>query len=305
MDQAFSNIETLTDQRLDDVMSNELITLILGGTGKTGRRIADLLGAAGLQVRTAARSNADVTFDWADEATWSPALEGVAAIYLVPPAGSLDFAPTVRRLLDAAEQAGVRHVTFLSARGVEFAPAEAPLRAVELDLQARPGLTATILRPGWFFQNFSEYVFLPAIVNEGVIAAPAGDGAEAFVDADDIAAVAAATLRDPSSHAGAEYALTGPTAHSFGDVAARISAAVGRPIVHVDEAGDAWVQRMAAIGLPAEYAAMLVGLLDEHVRNGHGATTTDDIDRVTRRRPRSLDDYVAEVAATGVWSRRA
>jgi uncharacterized protein YbjT (DUF2867 family) len=245
-----------------------------------------------------------VTFDWDDETSWSAALAGVHALYLVPPGATLDVAPPVRRLLDAAESAGVRHVTHLSARGVEHAPAEAPMRAVELDLRSRASLTSTTLRPGWFLQNFSEYVFLPAIVAESVIAAPTGQGAEAFVHADDIAEVAAASLLDPEVHAGAEYTLTGPASLTFAEVAERIGAAVGRDVVHLDEPRDAWVRRIVADGLPLDYVEMLGGLLDEHVRHGHSAATTDDIERVTGRAARGPDEYVREMAPTGIWEPR-
>lgn len=283
--------------------SSDATILILGGTGKTGRRISRRLRSAGAAVRTAARSGADTGFDWADDGTWAPALQGATAVYLVPPGATLDVASPLPAFLDAAEISGVRHITQLSARGVEHAPPQAPMRAAELDLRSRSGLTTTTLRPGWFLHNFSEYLFLPAIVDDDVIAAPTGSGAEAFVHADDIAAVAAATLLHPEAHAGAEYTLTGPTAHTFGEVAEAIGTAEGRPIRHLDEPREAWVRRITAQGLPADYASMLGGLLDEHVRAGHGAAATDDVERVIGRPPKGLTDYVAEAARTGVWAR--
>ena len=148
-------------------MTNTRTTLLLGGTGKTARRIAPLLRASGVPVRTAARHGADVHFDWDDPTTHDAALADVGAVYLVPPSLRLDFAADVVAFLDRAERAGVRHVTFLSARGVEQLPPEVALRAVELDLAARSGLSHTILRPSWFMQNFSEYVFQPGIVEQG------------------------------------------------------------------------------------------------------------------------------------------
>src|SRR5688500_8807799 len=118
--------------------------LLLGGTGKTARRIAPRLRLAGATVRTAARSHADVRFDWDDPTTHDAALEGIDAVYLVPPSLRLDHAPLVIAFLDRAQAAGVTHVTALSARGVNFAPPEAAMRAIELDLLARTGLTTAI-----------------------------------------------------------------------------------------------------------------------------------------------------------------
>ena len=108
-------------------MSNTRTILLLGGTGKTARRIAPRLADAGVEVRTAARSRADVRFEWDDASTHDAALEGVDAVYLVPPALSLDFAGDVHAFLDRAEAAGVQHVTFLSARGVDQLPPEVAL----------------------------------------------------------------------------------------------------------------------------------------------------------------------------------
>jgi uncharacterized protein YbjT (DUF2867 family) len=275
-------------------------TLVLGGTGKTGRRIADRLRRGGATVRTAARRGADVHFDWDDPSTHDAALAGVGAVYLVPPGQSVTFASQVHDLLDRAQSAGVGHVTYLSARGVEHAPAEVAMRAVELDLAARGELTHTVLRPGWFMQNFSEYIFQPDIAADGTIAVPTGNGAEAFVHADDIADVAVATLSDPDAHDGAGYTLTGPDALTFAEVASAIGAAVGRTITHVDvERGD-WLAGALAGGVPEPYAHVLAGLFD-NIRAGFGASTTDDIAAVTGHAPRSFAEYVADEAARASW----
>jgi uncharacterized protein YbjT (DUF2867 family) len=273
--------------------------LLLGGTGKTARRIAPLLTTA--TVRTAARSGADVRFDWDDPATHDAALEGVDAVYLVPPALRLDFAPLLSAFLDRAEGAGVRHATLLSARGVEHAPPEQALRATELDLGARTKLTHSILRPGWFMQDFDEYFFQPAIAAEDSIVAPTGDGAEAFVHADDIAEGAAATLLSPSEHAGAAYALSGPEALTFAQVAAKISAAAGRPIRHVDPPVEQWVTETAAAGMPLDYAQLL-GRLFGNVRANATAAISGDVQRVTGHAPRSFDDYLGDPATVAAWA---
>ena len=148
--------------------------LLLGGTGKTARRIAPRLRAAGATARTAARNGADVRFDWHDPATYDAALDGADVVYFVPPALDLGYGPLALEFIDRAEAAGVRHITMLSARGVEHAPPEHPHRATELELGRRTAFTHSILRPGWFMQDFDEYVFAPSIVADGTVVAPVG-----------------------------------------------------------------------------------------------------------------------------------
>ncbi|WJM85828.1 NAD(P)H-binding protein [Dickeya chrysanthemi] len=140
---------------MNDVTDNR--TLVLGATGKTGSRVAQNLLNQGIAIRTAARSGADVRFDWNDPSTFASALLKVSRVYLVSPVMRVDFADIVAKFLDEAERAGVRHVTYLSAYGMEHTPAEVALRAVELDLASRPLLSHSIVRPAWFMQNFSGH----------------------------------------------------------------------------------------------------------------------------------------------------
>ncbi|HEX3828858.1 MAG TPA: hypothetical protein VHV82_16475, partial [Sporichthyaceae bacterium] len=126
------------------------VTLVLAGTGKTGSRLAGKLAKRGLDVRTAARNGADVVFDWDDATTHPPALRGIDRLYLVAPVMRMDFADQVATFLDLAQAGGVRHVTYLSAYGIEQAPPQIALRAVELDLGGRGLITHCILRPAWF-----------------------------------------------------------------------------------------------------------------------------------------------------------
>ena len=98
---------------------------------------------------------------------------------------------------------------------------------------------------------------------------PAGDGGEAFVDAEDIAAVASATLADPQAHAGAQYALTGPEALTIAEAAKIISDVSGQAIDYTDIDRGEWVAAAVAGGVPAEYGAVL-RVLTETIASGHG-----------------------------------
>lgn len=127
---------------------------------------------------TAARSGADTVFDWDDTTTHDEALRDVTALYLVPPALRLDYTENVLSFVDRAQANGVEHVTFLSAYGMQHAPDSVPLRAVELDLITRTGITHSIVRPAWFMQNFSESFFQPELTARRVISAPTGSGTD-------------------------------------------------------------------------------------------------------------------------------
>jgi uncharacterized protein YbjT (DUF2867 family) len=279
------------------MVTSASLTLVLGATGKTGSRVARRLVARGLPVRTAARSGADARFDWDDPETYAPALRGADRIYLLGPVMRAHFAGQVAVFLDQAEAAGVRHVTYLSAYGVDAAPPETAMRRVELGLLGRPGLTHAILRPAWFMQNFSETFLKPF---GGAIVVPAGDGAEAFVDARDIAAVASATLADPHAHAGAQYALTGPDALTIAAAAKIISDVSGQAVGYTDLDRDEWVAGAVAGGVPAEYGAVL-SVLTETIASGRGSRPSHDIEKVTGAPPTSFADFARRTAAA--WAR--
>lgn len=228
-------------------------------------------------------------FDWDDPATYPSAVDGVSRLYLVTPVLRVSYADQVAAFLDLAEAAGVRHVTYLSTYGGDQAPPEVDIRAVEADLAARGGITHSVLRPAWVMQNFSDE-HLPVV--DGMITVPSGGGAEAFVDAADIAAVAVETLLAPDAHARARYALTGPQALTFGEVADTISAETGRPISYQDIDPEAWIGGAIAIGVvPASYAVMLRWLTSS-VISGNGSTPSDDIEKVTGQSPTPFRDFV-------------
>jgi uncharacterized protein YbjT (DUF2867 family) len=268
--------------------------LVLGGSGKTGARVARKLRALNVPVRTAARSGTDVRFDWDNPSTHGPALAGAGSVYLVAPIMRVDFAPQVSDFLDRAEQAGVRHVTYLSAYGIDQAPPEVAVRAVELNLMGRTTLSHSLVRPAWFMQNFSETFLLP--FNERIVV-PTGSGAEAFVDAEDIASVAAVTLARPDLHAGAQYAPTGPESLTVAEAAEHISAVTGKRYEHTDIDRDIWIEAMIQSGVPAEYGAML-RMLTETIAAGHGSQPNLDVEAVTGRPSIRFEEYAARTVQT-------
>ncbi|GAA3783442.1 NAD(P)H-binding protein [Streptomyces chiangmaiensis] len=273
--------------------------LVLGGTGTTGRRIARRLTSKGLPVRTASRTGGDTHFDLDDPATWAPALDGAAAVYLVEPSlqPGLDQRARIPRLVADAVAAGVRRLVLLSAHGVGRADDSHPLKAAEQAVRDS-GADWTILQPDWFAQNFSESFWLPGILT-GTLALPTGDGRTPFVDAEDIAEVAAAALTE-DRHSGQTYQLTGPQAIGFGEAADLIATATGRTVRHLDIPPDTFVDRMATEGVPVGVARLLTGLLVD-IRDGRGASVSDGVERALGRQPRPFKEFVAEAAAAGRW----
>ncbi|MGV9245324.1 NAD(P)H-binding protein [Streptomyces sp. NPDC003710] len=272
--------------------------LVLGGTGKTGSRIVRRLEASGLPVRTASRTAGDRRFDLDDPSTWTPALDGVTAAYLVEPSlsASTDHQARIPRLVAEAVTAGVRRLVLLSApRAGETGH---PLHAAEQAVRGS-GVDWTILRPQWFAQNFSEGPWRAGIL-AGTLALPTRDGRTPFIDAEDIAEVAAAALTD-DRHSGRVYDLTGPRAISFGEATGLIARATGRTIRHVDVDPQAFVERQVGAGVSPDVARLLTGLLVA-VANGSGATIHDGVEQALGRPPRPFETYVSETVAAGHWN---
>ncbi|MEU3355952.1 NAD(P)H-binding protein [Streptomyces sp. NPDC037389] len=273
--------------------------LVLGATGKTGRRVADRLREAGKTVRAASRSG-ETRFDWQDESTWAAALAGVHAVYLVAPTVPSQAWQVVPPFVRQAASAGVRRLVLLSARGIDAAGDDKFLTS-EHAVQGS-GVEWTILRPTWFAQNFSEAFFLPQIL-EGVLAVPTGEGKEPFIDVEDIADVAVAALtRD--GHSGKVYELSGPEALTFGEAAAKIAAVLGREIRFVDLDGEAFLKGSVEAGVPEEHAGVLLGLFTA-IRNGFDTHLSTGVRDALGREPRGFDAYARAAAGAGAWAGQA
>jgi uncharacterized protein YbjT (DUF2867 family) len=272
--------------------------LILGGTGKTGRRIASRLTAAGHEVRTAGRGGGDVHLDLDDPATHAPALADITAAYLLEP-GSIsgdNNPPRIAALVDAAVAAGVSRLVLLSAPGADSE--HHPLHGTEQAVRGS-GLEWTVLRPSWFSQNFSEDFWLPA-VRSGTLALPAGEGRVPFIDAEDIADVAVAGLTE-DRHAGQVYELTGPRALGFGEAAELIAAASGVPLRYLAITPEAFVEQQLSHGVPQRVAERMANLVAMG-STGAFEGLTDGVEKALGRAPRRFEDFVVAAAATGCWS---
>ncbi|TDD47360.1 NmrA family protein [Kribbella antibiotica] len=279
-------------------MTNQEI-LILGGKGKTGRRVAAQLDARKVPYRLASRSSAQ-RFDWYDESTWSPTIAGAETAYLAPPVGPTGLAQAGRFVQQAADE-GLRRIVLLSGRGVgspgrEFAVYEGQL-GLEHAVQAS-GADWTIIQPAWFAQGFSEDFFRYDVL-AGEIRLSAGDGGEAWIDTNDVGDVMAAALLS-EAYTGATYALSGPRTLTMDEVAAELTVAAGRPIKYVDLDPEQHVAEIINQGLPREDAEAVRDLFAV-IRNHRSEYVSNGVQEILGRPPRDFTDWARETAATGVW----
>lgn len=267
--------------------------LVLGGTGKTGRRVVERLAARGLPVRVGSRSG-EPPFDWDNQATWGPALCGVDRMYVTyyPDLAVPGAVDKICLLIALAAELGVRRLVLLSGRGEEEAQrAEEVVRGSSTEW--------TILRCSWFNQNFSESYLLDSVL-AGEVVLPAGDVGEPFVDADDIADAAVAALTE-DGHAGRLYELTGPRLVTFAEAVAEIAEATGREIRYRQVTPQEFASMLKDQDVPADFV-WLLDYLFTTVLDGRNAHLTDGAQRVLGRQPRDFSEYAKQAAATGVWN---
>ncbi|MFE2216613.1 NmrA family NAD(P)-binding protein [Streptomyces canus] len=264
-------------------------TLVIGATGTTGSRTAAQLTAAGHRVKAASRRGTPVgdaepvPFDWHAPDTHTAALDGVDRVYLIPPVGDSDPAAVMLPFLRQARSIGVGRAVLLSSSAI---PAGGP--AVGTVHQALPGLFQewAVLRPSWFMQNFTgAHTHGRSIRDDGTIWTATGSGRVAFVDAEDIAAVAVRALTDERAP-DTDLVLTGPEALGHDDIATIITEVTGRPVAHRRLTYEQMRDRLTA-ELPVEFAALLADM-DRAIAAGAEDRVTDTVQRLTGRAPRSF-----------------
>lgn len=274
-------------------MTIDNTVLVLGGTGKTGRRVVERLTKRDVPVRVGSRSGTP-PFDWENSPTWASVLQDVGAVYMTyqPDLGAPGAAEAVRAFAELAVASGVRRAVLLSGRnGGEAQRSEQVFQD--------SGLEWTIVRAGWFDQNFSEGFLLGPVLG-GEVALPVGDVREPFIDADDIADVVVAVLTE-EGHAGQVYELTGPRLLTFAEAVAEIAIASGRDVRFVQLSLEQYNSGLKAAQVP-DTVVRLLNYLFTTVLDGRNAYLTDGVQRVLGRKPRDFAEYARATAATGVWT---
>ena len=280
-------------------MSMPANVLVTGASGKTGRRIVHQLRAKRHAVIAASRSmqgHQDVQFDWLDATTYDAVLtKRIDSAYLVAPADIFDVLPAMKPFIDRLLSENVKRIVLLSASPLEKG---GPMMGTVHAYLAEHAPSWVVLRPTWFMQNFSEQHHAQSIRNENAIYSATQDGKVAFISADDIAAVAAVALTDPTVPNG-DYILTGPEALSYDEVVHLISDTTGRTITYHRLSMTALAKRYEQQGLPPEYAQTLAAM-DVNIANGSEAQITSNVQKITGTRPIDFGSFAKDVV--DAWS---
>jgi uncharacterized protein YbjT (DUF2867 family) len=266
--------------------------LIIGGNGKTGRRVDERLKTKGFATRPVSRSTTP-SFDWNDQSGWAVALDGVKIAYVTyqPDIAIQGAKETIAALCKLAKAKGLEHIVLLSGRGER--EAQEAERILTLS-----GVEWTVVRASWFNQNFSESYFVEGIL-AGELALPARDMKEPFVDADDIADVVVAALTGSVAR-NRVYEVTGPRAITYAEAVAEIATATSRPIAYRRISQDEFTDGLRQADVPDDIIALLVELFDQ-VLDGRNVTTTNGVEEALGRKPKDFSEYVRENAAAGIW----
>jgi uncharacterized protein YbjT (DUF2867 family) len=223
------------------------------------------------------------------------AFKGVEQAYLLAPPGYTNQDELLIPAIDAAKAQGVRKLVLMTAMGAN-ADEGAPLRKAEVHL-LNAGLAYNIIRPNWFMQNFNTF-WIKGILEHGKIFLPVANAKGSFIDARDIAAVAAQLLSSDTFN-NKEFDLTGGVALDHDQVAAVLSAATGKSITFEDIPPDALRSGLLQGGVPAPYAEFLLMILG-YFKAGYSERTTDAVQTILGRAPGTLEQYAKDYRAAWV-----
>ncbi|WP_298538688.1 NAD(P)H-binding protein [uncultured Aquimarina sp.] len=271
--------------------------LVIGGTGKTGRRIVKQLEVLGHNVRIGSRSNSP-SFDWHQPEDWDAAVDGMDKIYITyqPDLAVPGALEAIEQLVKKSKRANVKKLVLLSGKGE---------REAQLCEQVviHSGLDFTIVRASWFNQNFSENFLLEPIL-DGFVALPQAEANIPWVDVDDIAEVVVKSLTE-DKHNGEIYELTGVRTLTFKEAVAEIAKASNRNITFVPITVQEYGEGMRKANLPEDFIWLIEYLFTEVLGNPELAEISNDIEKVLGRKPIDFSEYASKVAKTGVWNHKS
>ncbi len=270
--------------------------LVIGGTGKTGRRVAENLTQLGHTVRVAGRKTNPV-FDWENLETYDAALKDMDRAYIVyyPDLAVPGSRDAITALTKKALEAGLEKVVLLSGKG------ETEAEACE-EIVANSGLNYTLVRASWFNQNFSEGAFLEFVLN-GTVALPMPEAKIPFVDADDIADVVSKVIMDDSYNQ-QTITVTGPQKRTFKEVVEIMAESINKHIQFVPISIDEFKEGMKKAGLPDSYVWLFGYLFLEVLGNPDNQEVSDDVAKVLGRPAKDFEAFARETAATGIWNQQ-
>lgn len=266
--------------------------LVIGATGKTGRKVAERLVKKGHEVRMGSRS-ASPAFDWENSDTWPATVEGMDTAYITfqPDLALPGAKEAIQGFTQVAVNAGVRKLVILSGRG------EKEAQECE-EIIIRTGVDWAVIRCDWFNQNFSESFLLDPIL-AGHLALPRAEAKIPLIDTDDIADVVVEAITK-EEHTNKVHELTGPRLLTFSEVASEVSKATGREIVFHPVSLEQYSAMMEEHNVPKPFI-QLVNYLFSELLDGRNAQVTDGVERVLGRKPKDFSEYAHETAASGIW----
>ncbi|MBX3607209.1 MAG: SDR family oxidoreductase [Piscinibacter sp.] len=273
--------------------------LVVGASGTVGTELSRLLAAQGETVVKATSRQpgaADqVRLDLVSRAGLKEAFDGIDRAFFLAPPGHADQEALLAPLIDEARSRGLTKVVLMTAMGAN-ADENAPMRKAERRLEAS-GLAYNIIRPNWFMQNFNSF-WLHGIQTAGQIFLPVGSAKGSFIDARDIAAVAARLLTG-DAFANRDFDLTGPRALDHTEAAAILTQVTGKAIGFTDITPEAMLEGLLGAGLPKDYAAFMVLILG-YFKAGYAERTTDAVLQITGQAPRTFEQYAKDYRASWV-----
>lgn len=278
-------------------MKQDLI-LVVGATGTVGSELVKILKSSGQAVRTttskkASSQGSDKVFvDLVSGEGLTKAFEGVTKAFFLSPAGYANQQAILSPLIQGAKRRSLDKVVLMTALGAN-AVDTSPLRKAEMELE-KSGLEYHIIRPNWFFQNFSTF-WLHGILEQGKILVPGGEGKASFIDSRDISAVAAKLLTGKFSQK--DFDLTGPESLNHAQVAKMISQATGKQITYEDISPGDFKVGLVQAGLSPDYADLLNAIFG-YLRMGAVEKATSCVKEILQREPISFAQYAKEFKHT-------
>jgi len=269
-------------------------SLVIGATGKTGSRVVKQLQKRGIEPRIGSRS-ATPSFNWHNKDTWVKSLKGIEKMYVTyyPDLAVPGAKEAIESLVYLGIEMGVKKMVLLSGKGETEAEA---CEKIVMD----SGINYTIVRASWFNQNWSESFFLDPILS-GEVALPMSDVLIPFVDANDIAEVAATVLLD-DTYNGEIIELTGPELITFKDIVNIISRVSNRKINFYDITLEKYIVGMKQRQIPDAVVWLIEYLFSHVLTNPKNQMVVNDIERVLGKKAKTFLEYAQETSETGIWS---
>lgn len=282
---------------------NKKVITITGSTGTIGSELVRLLSKAKMPVRAVMRNFDKIEelsyvswlkADLGDEELLDNVMAGTQRLFILT-GNHPGFGAVQKNLISKAKKYGVQHVVKLSALGAT-PRTKSPLAKEHYEVEQvleQSGLPYTILRPHAFMQNWLREV-ADTVQKEQKIYAAVGDGRVPYIDARDIAAVAAEALLNPENHKNKYYVLTGGKAVSYYDLADALSKVTNQEVHYEALSMDAMRKRMEKQGMKKKMINSYLALAAYQKKGGPTERTSDDVENVLGRSPLSISDFARD-----------